>query len=90
MYIYIPEFNTNNLKGTTESFFIIPFLTDVHYDFLSKTIELHNEGFFTNLFFNPPDNIKLTSLEKCDYVVLPYKYNPNSSDINQICDKANA
>lgn len=87
MKVYIPEFNANDLKGVTESFFIIPFLKDAHYEQLNKTIPIHNEGIFASLFFNPPENIKITNLENCDYVVMPYKFNPQSN-INDICEKA--
>jgi hypothetical protein len=75
----------DDLFKYSELFLIIPFLSEeIYYNKLVPIMGNHNESIYTKIFFTGKNLIKQTSLEECDYSIVPFKYNPNDERINLI------
>jgi hypothetical protein len=84
---FFPGTTQEDLKGFSELFLMIPFLEVSTFQELIKSIDWHNDGLFSKSFFNKTPH-SLSSLEDCDYGVLPGKYRAGDSRISVLCSIA--
>lgn len=69
-----------DLPGYTEIFLLIPFLNkDIYYKELISILGPHNEGLFTKLFYTGKHLLQDVDVSKCDFSVIPFKYDFNRS-----------
>lgn len=86
--IHIPEYiQDKDLCNFTELFLLIPFIESKWYNEVCKNMNWWNDGLFTKLFFNCRGLIK-TSIDSCDVVYLPFKYNSEDWRVDEICGQA--
>lgn len=75
--------------GGQDIFLLVPFLTeDLYYNIFLPKLGTHNDSLYTKLYFSGSCFIKQTTLENCNYSILPFKFNDKDSRIYQICDTA--
>lgn len=75
----------NDLNWFTEVFLLVPFLNkNIYYTDLLSIIGPHNEGLYTKLFYTGKQFIKETDIEKCDFSLIPFKYNERDTRIKSI------
>ena len=87
MKIYFFDFNVEDLRGFTEVFSVIPYVSDPIYTKILEHVGIWNEGLFSKLRYNS-NHTKAKSLEECDIAVIPLKFNITDERIEQNCKNA--
>lgn len=88
MCINLKDLTDNDLNAYSELLWAVPFLNDVGFDLVVKKSGYWNHGFFNKLFFSGQSLIELCDIEYCDYVGVPFKFNPNDNRIIERCREA--
>lgn len=87
--IYLPSNLTrDDLKCFTEVFAAVPFMGEETYDLVCQAAGSHNRGLFDKLWFNGIEHPRVQTIEECDYVVVPYKFNKDDPRFPEICKQA--
>lgn len=81
--------NVNDLSGFTEIFLLVPFLSeDLYFTTLQKILGPHNEGLYTKIFFAGRKSTNNSTIEECDYSLIPFKYNDKDKRVQSIVTTA--
>lgn len=88
IHVDLESITPNDLNCSSELLWAIPFLNEIAFEKISSAYGYWNHGLLNKLFFTGQNLIKLTTIEECDYVGVPFKYNPNDRRIQKICRDA--
>lgn len=88
IYVNLHHITPNDLYGSTEILWAIPFINEIAFEKIISIYGYWNHGLLNKLFFTGKNLIKSTTIEECDYVGVPFKYNSNDPRVAQICEEA--
>jgi hypothetical protein len=88
IHINLEYIKLDDLEFSSELLLAIPFLNDIAFEKVTTSYGYWNHGLYNKLFFTGHSIIKLSNIQDCDYVGLPFKYNPNDNRVIEICDQA--
>jgi hypothetical protein len=75
--------------GGQDIFLLVPFLSEnLYYNIFIPKLGNHNDSLYTKPYFSGNSFITQTTIENCDYSVIPFKFNNKDSRVSQICDVA--
>jgi len=89
-HLTIEDIKTSCNFGGQDIFLLVPFLSeDLYYDVLVPKLGNHNESQYTQWFYTGATTIEQSStVENCDYSIIPFKFNINDDRLHQICKEA--
>jgi len=88
IYVNLHHITPNDLYGSTEILWAVPFMNEIAFEKITSAYGYWNHGLLNKLFFTGKNIIKLTNIEECDYVGIPFKYSSNDPRVTQICEEA--
>lgn len=88
IYTDLNDLTITDLSYSSELLYAIPFLNDVAFKEIIEKNGYWNHGLLNKLFFSGQILFEKTEIENCDYVGIPFKFNPNDSRIYKICEHA--
>jgi Exostosin family len=88
MKYFVFPFTETDLNCFTEIFFVIPFLSEGHYQKVIQAANIWNEGLYAKLRF-AQTNVELVSdIKECDISIIPFKYSKEDKRIEEFCSSA--
>lgn len=88
-YLQIADIKTAANFGGQDVFLLVPFLTEELYcKTLIPETGIHNESLYTKWFFTGKNFIEETSIQDCQFSIIPFKFNVNDQRIKYICETA--
>lgn len=87
LHLNLKYFTTKCVDGFTEIPFHVPFMSEVLYQSLLQKHNIWNDSLFTKLFFSGKQLFFSSSLQDCDYSILPFKFELNETT-KEICNEA--
>lgn len=89
--IHIPlEFREGDISGFTEIFLLVPYMNERAMELLSKAYGHWNDGLYSSLWLNPPAHQMVERIQDADYVILPFKFNPDDERVYRLSSQAAA
>lgn len=86
----IEDIKTSANYGGQDIFLVVPCLSEsLYYNHLVPGLCNHNESLYTKTFFTGQNNINLAQdLERCDFSIVPFKFNKEDGRLRDICEAA--
>ena len=89
LHVDVSSIPLESLHAKNELVFALPFLNakQMQY-FFNHVLNSHEMGRFSSVFTDGSKHIELTTVEKCDYVLLPFKW--RTTELNQTDGRSSA
>jgi hypothetical protein len=88
IYVDFNQLTINDLRGFTEILWAVPFMNDTAFNEIINIHGYWNHGLLNKLFYSGQLLFELTNIEECEFVGIPFKFNPNDARIYNICELA--